>query len=152
YFIPFLPGALFLGLAFLRGQAVFGRVYFADLAGSGMCGLIFLVGMYVVVPDQIILVPVALWLTGALVWFGARRAYVSALVAIVLAGGAWWVTENYVQIRVNEFKGVSYARNFPDRKRVYWSASPFGYVEVYASSYFHFAPGLSDNASLNLPE
>jgi hypothetical protein len=152
YFIPFLPGALFLGLAFLRGQAVFGRVYFADLVGSGICGLVFLGAMYLVVPDQIILIPVALWLTGALVWFGARRAFASAVIAIVLAGGAWWVTDTYVQIRVNEFKGVSYARNFPDRKRIYWSASPFGYVEVYSSSYFHFAPGLSDNASLNLPE
>lgn len=152
YFVPFLPGALFLGCAFLRGQAVFGRVYFADLTGSGICGLIFLLGMYIVAPDEIILVPVALWLTGALVWFGARRAFVSALIAVVLAGGAWWVTEAFVQIRVNEFKGVSYARNFPDRRRIHWSASPFGYVEVYASSYFHFAPGLSDNASLNLPE
>ena len=152
YFVPFLPGALFLGLAFLRGQSVFGRVYFADLAGSGICGLVFLAGMYVVVPSEIILVPVALWLAGALVWFGARRAFVSAIVCIVLAGGAWWVTQSYVQIRVNEFKGVSYARNFPDRKRIHWNASPFGYVEVYASSYFHFAPGLSDNASLNLPE
>ena len=33
YFIPFLPGALFLGLVFMRGQAVFGKVYFADLTG-----------------------------------------------------------------------------------------------------------------------
>jgi spermidine synthase len=152
YFVPFLPGALFLGLAFLRAQAVFGKVYFADLAGSGICGLIFLLAMYVVAPDEIILVPVALWLAGALVWFGARRAFASAIVTVLLAGGAWWVTENYVQIRVNEFKGVSYARNFPDRKRIYWSASPFGYVEAYTSSYFHFAPGLSDNAALNLPE
>jgi spermidine synthase len=160
YFVPFLPGALFLGLAFLRGQAVFGRVYFADLAGSGLCGLIFLVGMYVVVPDEIILVPVALWLAGALVWFGARRAFASAAVAVVLAGGAWWVTTakdeagnpRFAQIVVNEFKGVSYAKKFPDAKRIYWSASPFGYVEVYASSYFHFAPGLSDNAVLNLPD
>src|SRR5262249_17820281 len=28
---------------------------------------------------------------------------------------------------------------------------PFGYIEVYASSYLHFAPGLSDNAAFNLP-
>jgi hypothetical protein len=64
YFVPFLPGALFLGLAFLRGQAVFGKVYFADLAGSGLCGLVFLGAMYLVVPSEIILVPVALWLAG----------------------------------------------------------------------------------------
>ena len=152
YFIPFLPGALFLGLAFLRGQAVFGRVYFADLTGSGICGLVFLVGMYVVAPDHILLVPVALWLAGALVWFGARRAFVSAAVVVALAGGSWWVTANYEQITVNQFKGVMYARNFPDRKRVYRNYGPFGYIEVYSSSYFHFAPGLSDNAVLNLPD
>ena len=46
YFIPFLPGALFLGLVFMRGQAVFGKVYFADLTGSGLCGLVFLGGLY----------------------------------------------------------------------------------------------------------
>jgi hypothetical protein len=38
YFVPFLTGALFLGMVFMRGQRVFNRVYFADLAGSGLCG------------------------------------------------------------------------------------------------------------------
>ena len=41
--------------------------------------------------------------------------------------------------------------NFPTAQRVYESASPFGYLEVYSSSYLHFAPGLSDNAAFNLP-
>ncbi len=152
YFIPFLPGALFLGLAFLRGQAVFGKVYFADLAGSGMCGLVFLAGMYVVAPEWIIMVPLALWLAGAAIWFGAHRAFAKLGAAVVLAAGAVWVTSAYTQIDVNQFKGISYARKFEDTKRVYRNYSPFGDLEVYASSYFHFAPGLSDNASLNLKE
>ena len=54
-------------------------------------------------------------------------------------------------LAVNDYKGVSYARKFPDAKRVYESASPFGYLEVYSSSYLHFAPGLSDNAGFTLP-
>ncbi len=54
-------------------------------------------------------------------------------------------------LAVNDYKGVSYARKFPDSKRVYESASPFGYLEVYSSSYLHFAPGLSDNAGFSLP-
>ncbi len=152
YFVPFLPGALFLGLAFLRGQAVFGRVYFADLAGSGVCGLIFLVGMYFVAPEWIIMVPLALWLAGAMVWFGARRAYASVAIALALTVGAVWVTAHFTQIEVNQFKGISYARKFEDGKRIYRHYSPFGDLEVYASSYFHFAPGLSDNAALNLKE
>ena len=54
-------------------------------------------------------------------------------------------------LAVNDYKGVSYARKFPDAKRVYESASPFGYLEAYSSSYLHFAPGLSDNAGFSLP-
>ena len=45
---PFLAGAVFLGSVFLKSNRTFGRVYFADLAGSGLCGLVFLLAMYVV--------------------------------------------------------------------------------------------------------
>ena len=41
---PFLAGAFFLGCVFLRSNRTFGRVYFADLAGAGLCGLVFLAG------------------------------------------------------------------------------------------------------------
>ena len=54
-------------------------------------------------------------------------------------------------LAVSDYKGVSYARKFPDNERVYERASPFGYLEIYSSSYLHFAPGLSDNAAFNLP-
>src|ERR1043166_3272312 len=39
YFLPFLAGALYLGVVFLKAQKTFNRVYFADLVGSGLCGL-----------------------------------------------------------------------------------------------------------------
>ena len=150
YFIPFLPGALFLGLVFMRGQAVFGKVYFADLAGSGLCGLVFLAGLYVVPPDWILLIPFGLWAIAAAVWFGAARAWIPLAVAAVLGAGALTVSATHTRIEVNPFKGVSYVRKFPDSKRIYRDYSPFGLLEGYASSYLHFAPGLSDNASVNL--
>ncbi len=150
YFIPFLPGALFLGLVFMRGQAVFGKVYFADLTGSGLCGLVFLAGLYVVPPDWILLIPFGLWAVAAALWFGAARAWAALCIAAVLGAGALAVSASYTRIDVNQFKGVSYARKFPDSKRIYRNYSPFGLLEGYASSYLHFAPGLSDNAAVNL--
>ncbi len=150
YFVPFLPGALFLGLAFLRGQAVFGRVYFADLAGSGLCGMVFLVSLYFVRPHWIVMVPVAMWLVAALLWFGSARKWICCILVVIFGALSVWMSGAYQQIDVNQFKGVSYARKFPDSKRIYEAYSPFGYLEVYSSSYFHFAPGLSDNAALNL--
>src|ERR671931_2083568 len=46
YMLPFLSGAFFLGTVFLKAHKVFGRVYFADLTGAGLCGLLFLLTLY----------------------------------------------------------------------------------------------------------
>jgi len=156
YMLPFLAGAFYLGTVFLKAQRIFGRVYFADLTGSGLCGLLFLGAMYFVTPENLLIVPLVLWLAGSVLWcvaVGRRRpiAWLAgtavACIAVHLAAPAFDVPN----LAVSDYKGVSYARKFPDSERVYERASPFGYLEVYSSSYLHFAPGLSDNAAFNLP-
>ncbi len=153
---PFLAGAVFLGTVFLKSNRTFGRVYFADLAGSGLCGLVFLGAMYLLAPAHLIAAPLALWLAACIAWAlgpGGRAALAPYLIAGVLAFGGHFALAPALGLKtlaVNDYKGVSYARKFPDAKRVYESASPFGYLEAYSSSYLHFAPGLSDNAGFNL--
>ncbi len=155
--MPFLAGAVFLGTVFLKSNRTFGRVYFADLAGAGLCGLLFLLAMYVFVPANLIAAPLLLWLAACLAWAlgpGGVKALVPYAIAGLLAFGAHFVLAPAFGLKtlaVNDYKGVSYARKFPDAKKVYESASPFGYLEVYSSSYLHFAPGLSDNAGFSLP-
>jgi spermidine synthase len=154
---PFLAGAVFLGCVFLKNNRIFGRVYFADLAGSGLCGLVILAAMYVFAPANLIAAPLALWLAACVAWAfgpGGRWALIPYLVAGALAFAGHFALAPAFGLRtlaVNDYKGVSYARKFPDAKKVYESASPFGYLEAYSSSYLHFAPGLSDNAGFNLP-
>ena len=113
----------------MRGQAVFGKVYFADLTGSGLCGLVFLGGLYFVPPDWILLIPFGLWAVAVVVWFGATRAWVPLGIAAVLGAGAIYIAASHSRIDVNQFKGVSYARKFPDSKRIYRHYSPFGLLE-----------------------
>ncbi|MBV9287179.1 MAG: hypothetical protein JO288_05045 [Hyphomicrobiales bacterium] len=154
---PFLAGAVFLGCVFLKSNRTFGRVYFADLAGAGLCGLVFLLAMYAFVPANLIAAPLAVWLAACIAWAigpGGRAALVPYLLAGALAFGGHFALAPALGLKtlaVNDYKGVSYARKFPDARKVYESASPFGYLEVYSSSYLHFAPGLSDNAAFNLP-
>lgn len=158
YLLPFLCGSLFLGTVFLRTQKVFGRVYFADLAGSGLCGLLFLGAMFISVPENLIVVPLLLWAIGSIFWFAGLnhwRGAISIVALAVISITAHFVVPSWLgipKLAVSDYKGVAYARKFPDNKRVYESSSPFGYLEVYSSSYLHFAPGLSDNAALNLKE
>ena len=158
YLTPFLAGALFLGVVFQRAQTIFNRIDFADLVGSGVCGLLLLLSMYALRPQDLIAVPLALWALGSILWFlalgnrgGAMR--LAAVAALSLA--AHFVLPGMLgvpKIAISDYKGVSYARKFPDSKRILESTSPFGYLEVYSSSYLHFAPGLSDNAAFNLPQ
>jgi spermidine synthase len=158
YLLPFLAGAFFLVIVFLKSRTGFGRVYFADLAGSGIAGLVILGAMYLFAPEQIITVPLVLWALGGLMWFGARRRWVIgaamigfgavAIAAYLLLPGLTGVPD----IAVSQYKGVAYARNFPDATRIYRNVSPFGDLQIYSSSYMHFAPGLSDNAAFNLPD
>jgi spermidine synthase len=154
---PFLAGAFFLGCVFLRSNRIFGRVYFADLAGAGLCGLVFLLAMYVFTPANLIAAPLALWFLACLAWAfgpGGRVALIPFVISGVLAFAGHFVLPQALGLKTlatNDYKGVAYARKFPDAKKVYESASPFGFLEAYSSSYLHFAPGLSDNAGFNLP-
>jgi len=154
---PFLAGAFFLGCVFLRSNRIFGRVYFADLAGAGLCGLVFLLAMYVFRPANLIAAPLGLWFAACLAWMfgpGGRATLAPFLVAGVAAFAGHFVLPQTLGLKTlatNDYKGVAYARKFPDAKKVYESASPFGYLEIYSSSYLHFAPGLSDNAAFSLP-
>jgi hypothetical protein len=155
---PFLAGAVFLGCVFLKSNRTFGRVYFADLAGSGLCGLVFLGAMYLFRPENLIAAPLALWLAAGLAWTfgpgGWRFAAPILVMAAATFGAHFIVAPAYgiSRLAVNDYKGVAYARKFPDSERVFESVSPFGYLEGYSSSYLHFAPGLSDNAGFNLPK
>ena len=157
YLLPFLSGAFFLGIVFLKGRTGFGQLYFADLTGSGAAGLLVLAALYGIAPENILLVPLALWLVGAVLWFPAtaRRGGIwgaAAGLATIAASLALPALTGAPNIAVSPYKGVAYARNFPDAERIYRSISPFGDLQIYASSYMHFAPGLSDNAAFNLPE
>src|SRR3984893_18647449 len=80
YMLPFLAGAFYLGTVFLKANKIFTRVYFADLSGAGLCGLAFLLAMYLLPPENLIVAPLLLWFAGSLFWFAAlpnRRAHAS---------------------------------------------------------------------------
>ena len=158
YLVPFVAGAFFLGAVFLKMSTVFGRVYFADLVGAGFGGLLVLGGMYLAAPADMILVPLFLWVLAGLAWFAFRASRIG-LAAVVGAGllsaaGHIFLPSalGITTLAVSDYKGVAYARKFPDAQKVHDSTSPFGQLEIYSSSYLHFAPGLSDNAAFNLPQ
>ncbi len=153
YLLPFFLGAMFLGLVFFIKRDQFGKAYFANMAGSAAGGAAIFLAMYHLSTERLLIIPILLWLSGTFFWFqGTGRGWkpyaIAMLSAVVSISGALWLD----QVQISEFKAVSYARQFPDSRRVSHRNSPFGLLEIYSSSYFHFAPGLSDNAMMYLDE
>src|SRR5882757_7600755 len=115
YMLPFLAGAFFLGTVFLKAHKVFGRVYFADLTGAGLCGLLFLLAMYFVIPDDLIIMPLLLWIAGSAAWFVAVervRQIIGLLVVGALTIAAHFLVPQALDISklaVSDYKGVAYA-------------------------------------------
>jgi len=157
YGVPFVVGALFIGVAFVHLRDYLHRLYFWNLLGSGLGGLLILLCMFVFSPDRL-LVPVLLLgflaAAAASMQVGRRSgrlqfapagvglsalATVAALVLLMVAG----------RIHVSPFKGISYARQMVGSRPVYSSFGPTGQVDIFQGP-FHFAPGLSDNAALNV--
>jgi spermidine synthase len=158
YMVPFLAGSLFLGIVFVRAGEAFGRAYFADLVGAGAAALAMFGVMYVLAPEDLILAPTALACAAAVCWFIGFRQWLGLGATLILTAAAAMAhlalpgALGIQKLAVSDYKGVAYVRRFPDHRPIYRAVSPFGDLQVYASSYLHFAPGLSDNAAFNLPE
>ncbi len=156
YAVPFFIGAIFIGALFVELQEKIHHVYFWNMLGSGVGGAVILVLMVLLPPQSLVGPLVVLATVIALLCFlepnpktGRLRIPVlpiGLLTLLTLATLGWLVVDG--KISVSDFKPISYARRYPDSKLVYHSFGPTGEYSVYQSSYFHFAPGLSDNASL----
>ena len=158
YAVPFFVSAVFIGVFFIGFQEYIYKIYFWNMLGSGLGGFIILGLMYVLPPERLIEPLVILTVLSSLLCFvqfndKSNRVLLplgpSSIAAIIMIASIGLVALAG-NIKVSEFKPISYARQFPDATTVYHSYSPEGEFYVYQSSYFHFAPGLSDNASLNV--
>jgi len=154
YGLPFFGVATFTGVTFIALRERIQGVYFWNMAGSGVGGFFIILFMFLLPPQYLILPILALTIMAALFACVNDKGEfpLPAIAALILSGAAaiccvfFWG-----EIRVSDFKAISYVRKYPDSKLVHHSYGPGGEYHVYASRYFHFAPGLSDNAALKIP-
>ncbi len=158
YAVPYFVGATFIGTCFTAYSKQIYKLYFWDMLGAGLGGFLILGLMYLLPPNRLLgpLVVIATlssffcivdrdeasgeWRIGSWKMSAGGGVLAVSILCLLVAG----------DIKVSEFKPISYARQFPDVKHVYHDYGPLGEFDAFKSSYFHFAPGLSDNASSNI--
>lgn len=162
YAVPFFIGALFISSMFISYSKEIHQLYFWNMAGSGLGGFIVLIAMFFL-PTDIIILPLLIIaglaaLTLLIRWdekkemVTTRGIKASLPLWAILFLLSSLVLVKYGDISVSEYKGISYAKQFPDSEQVYYSYGPEGEYSLFKSSFFHFAPGLSDNAFFYLDE
>jgi spermidine synthase len=156
YGLPFFVIATFTGVAFIALRDEIQRVYFWNMVGSGLGGFFIIVFMFFLPPQYLILPILGLSIAAAIFACVERDAKTRRcrfcwpqLTALALCSlGSLLCALFWGEIRISDYKAISYVRKYPDSLLVHHSYSPGGEYHVYASRYFHFAPGLSDNAAL----
>ncbi|MDR1971843.1 MAG: hypothetical protein LBQ46_07965 [Treponema sp.] len=159
YGVPFFVIAAFTGVIFIALRNEIQKVYFWNMAGSGLGGFFIILFMFFLPPRYLILPVLGLSILAAFFASVERAGETGAfsfswprLTALILSSlGSVLCIVFWGDIRISDFKAVSYVRKYPDSLLVHHSYGPGGEYHVYASRYFHFAPGLSDNAALRIP-
>lgn len=158
YGVPFFAGGIFIGVMFTTLAGRMHQLYFWNMLGSGLGGLLILGFMFLFPPGFLIYPLVGVAILPALLcclrWSAEEDRFriklLEATLFCVVASVGFILLGRFGSLNVSDFKGESYARKFPDSTLVYEAFSPLGETRVFSSSYFHFAPGLSDNAGVAL--
>ncbi len=158
YGIPFFVSGLFIGAIFTALSGRIHQLYFWNMVGSGFGGLLILGFMFMFPPDFLIYPVIGISALPALLccvrWSGEQARFrirvPEAMLALGLVAISLFMVGRYGSLGVSDFKPESYARKYPDSRLLYHAFSPLGETRVFSSSYFHFAPGLSDNAGVSL--
>lgn len=144
--LPFFVVSWCITLAFFLRPRRVGRVYAVNMTGSGL-GAAGVVGLLFVVPPAG--VPYVLSAAAAVACLlavldtpGRRRA--GWLAGLLAAGLVVWAI-GHVPVQVSQYKGLSYALDFPDADVVTESTSPLSVLTAVRSGQFRETPGQISN-------
>ncbi len=158
FFVPFFFAACCIGLAFTcRRQSISG-IYFADLVGASLGAMLVVGALFVLIPQNALILLVALALAASLLVATQARARARPALFILLLGWAALLAAGLPQQRLglhlSDYKGLSQALQVIDSRAIAIRSSPLGLLTVVESPTvpFRHAPGLSFNAAQIPPE
>lgn len=143
FFLPFFLGALSIGVIFVKYVDDIGKIYFANLLGSGAGGLLALCLIWLFFPKQlpafIAILPV---LAGIMLLPKNKRLLFTGLCVIAVAIIGWKCFDP-PKLILSEYKDISKTLLLPDAKITLEKTSPYGVLQTITSPVLRYAPGLS---------
>jgi hypothetical protein len=156
FFLPFFFAACCIGLALTCRRKFISRIYFFDLLGAGLGAALIIVTLFLLAPQNALLVLVGMAIAASLIVGVASSAWrpLLALQVLWMAIISAALPEPWFALRLSEYKGLSQALQVIDARTVSASSNPLGLLTVVESPAvpFRHAPGLSFGTRHSPPE
>lgn len=143
FFIPFFLGALAIGLVFVKYVDDIGRIYFANLLGSGAGGIVALLLIWLFFPKQLPAFIAFLPVLAGLTIISKNKWFLHIGFALVAVAVITWKCLYPPQLILSEYKDLSKTLLLPDAKIQLEKTSPYGVVQMVSSPVLRYAPGMS---------
>ncbi len=148
--LPFLLGAMAIGLLFIRHIEQIGSLYFANLLGSGVGGIFGLGLLWLLPAEQLPALLALVTLSAGILCIprSSRLLQLAALLGSIATGAAFLFP---AQLALSQYKDLTRALNLPQAQIVARRPSPYGLVETVSAPAIRYAPGLSLNYTGQVP-
>ncbi|MGC9975733.1 MAG: hypothetical protein ABSC57_03295 [Syntrophales bacterium] len=150
-FIPFFLGGLCIGVSFVVASNYIHRIYFANLAGSGLGSMIVLLTFFHIGPYGIMFTITLMTIFAAM---GGSTSHVqrgTVLVAGVIAMLIYIFLFRSLPLPMSNFKELAQAENLIAAKKEMEIFGLLGLVTVLDTPAYHYLPDLSLNCPYPLP-
>lgn len=145
-FTPFLFGAIAIGLALIHYSEVVNKIYFANLVGSALGGILALGLLFMAHPFDLITVIAFITLISVVFTIplaNNRAPFIAILTLMSATVITLFFIFDVIQLRPSEYKSLSKTLLLPDAKIMKETTSPFGVLTVVQSDALRYAPGMS---------
>ncbi|HSL90843.1 MAG TPA: hypothetical protein VK870_16190, partial [Ignavibacteriaceae bacterium] len=143
FMLPFLFGALSIGLVFVKYVDKIGTLYFANMLGSGIGGIITIFLMWNFFPEQLPSVIALISLIAGLILIPKKQIIFFSIFTLITLSSIIYFYLNPFTLKVSEYKSISRTLNLPETEIVIRESSPYGLLEIVETPYLRYAPGLS---------
>lgn len=143
FFIPFFFGALAIGLVFVKHVHHIGRLYFANLIGSGAGGVVALGLAWIFLSQELPAIIAILPIISGIIVLPKKPKVFILLVTFLSVIIITFIIIHPPCLVLSEFKDLSRTLNLPEAKVTLEKSSPYGLIQVVGSPALRYAPGLS---------
>jgi len=143
YFLPCFLAALVIGVFFTTWVSDIGKLYFANLAGSGLGGILSLILLNVMFPSDALSSSAILAALSGLLMVRKSRPVLITVMALMITSGLLMAWLWPIKLNPSQYKSISKTLNLPHSEIIYQEPGIYGLNQVVTSPQLRYAPGLS---------